>query len=367
MISIISFILILGILVLAHELGHFVTAIKLGVEVEEFGIGFPPKLFSFRRKGIVYSINALPLGGFVKIKGENGDEVNNPKSFVNQKAWKKSLILSAGVIMNFILGFVFLSIGFFIGLPQAIDQNTPTENIKERNVVIAEILPGSPADKAGLRLGDKMIKIDEQEITSSEFLYTYIQEHTEKEFNLNILRGTESLDFKSKPEIVAESQGPILGISMLDTGIVEYGFFAALWQGLKSTVLMTWLILVAFGNLLKDFVSTGQLSPDLSGPIGVAVMSGQVAKLGLIYILNFAAILSLNLAVLNILPIPALDGGRLLFVIIEKIRGKRLGEKVEAILHNSGFALLMLLILVITWRDFVKYGAQMWQGIMNIF
>ncbi|KKP91251.1 MAG: Membrane-associated zinc metalloprotease [Parcubacteria group bacterium GW2011_GWA2_36_10] len=367
MLSIISFVLILGVLVLAHELGHFVTAIKLGVGVEEFGIGFPPKIFSFKRKGIVYSINLLPLGGFVKIKGENGDEVADPKSFVNQKAWKKSLILSAGVIMNFILGFVFLSIGFFIGLPQAVDQNTPTENITERNVVVAEVLAASPADRAGLKLGDKIIDIDGQAIADSEFLYTYIQTHNQQELSLNILRGQENLDIKTKPEIFGENKEPILGISMLDTGIVHYGFWTALWQGLKSTALMTWLILAAFGNLLKDLFTTGHLSPDLSGPVGVAIMSGQVAKLGFIYILNFAAILSLNLAVLNILPIPALDGGRLFFVIIEKIRGKKMGEKIEGILHNSGFVLLMLLILVITWRDFVKYGAQMWQGIMNIF
>ncbi len=367
MISIISFVLILGVLVLAHELGHFVTAIKLGVEVEEFGIGFPPRILSFKRKGVIYSINLLPLGGFVKIKGENGDEANNPKSFVNQAAWKKSLILSAGVIMNFILAFVFLSIGFFIGLPQAIDKNTPTENITDRNVVIAEVLVGSPADKAGLKLGDKIISIDGEAIADSEFLYTYIQAHNQQELDLDVLRGKDQLEIKTKAEIFADSKDPILGISMLDTGVVHYSFFSAIWQALQSSVLMMWMILLAFGNLLKDLFTTGHLSPDLSGPVGVAVMSGQVVKLGFIYILNFAAILSLNLAVLNILPIPALDGGRLLFVIIEKIRGKKMGEKIEGILHNSGFVLLMLLILVITWRDFMKYGAQMWQGIMNIF
>lgn len=367
MISIISFVLILGVLVLAHELGHFVTAIKLGVGVEEFGIGFPPRIFSIKHKGIIYSLNLFPLGGFVKIKGENGDGVEDPKSFVNQKAWKKSLILSAGVIMNFILGFVFLSIGFFVGLPQAIDNNTPTDNITERNVVVAEVLVGGPADISGLKLGDKIINIDGQNVVDSEFLYNYIQAHNQQEFNLNILRGKDTLDIKAKPAVFAESKEPILGIAMLDTGIVHYNFLEALWQGLKSTALMTWLILAAFGNLLKDLFTTGHLSPDLSGPVGVAIMSGQVAKLGFIYILNFAAILSLNLAVLNILPIPALDGGRLFFVIIEKIRGKKMGEKFEAILHNSFFILLMLLILVITWHDFVKYGAQMWQGVKNIF
>lgn len=367
MFTLIVFVLLLGVLVLVHELGHFLTAIRLGVDVEEFGIGFPPRLFSFKRKGILYSINLLPLGGFVKIKGENGDDLNNPKSFVNQKTWKKSLILSAGVLMNFVTAFVLLTLGFMIGMPQAIDPQSDLSQFKDRGVVIIEVLENSAADKAGLEIGDRLVKIDDQVITDSDFVYSFIKEHSDQELNLAINRANESKEIKAKPEVMPDGTEPILGLGMLDVGVVSYGFFASIWQGLQSVVSMTWQILSAFGNLLKDLITTGHLSAGLSGPVGVAIMTGQVARLGLIYIMNFAAILSLNLAVLNILPFPALDGGRLMFVLLEKVRGKKLNESVEAIIHNSGFALLMLLIVFITWRDVVQYGDQIWQGIKNIF
>ncbi|MBP9802017.1 RIP metalloprotease RseP [Patescibacteria group bacterium] len=367
MFTLIVFILLLGVLVLVHELGHFVTAIRLGVDVEEFGIGFPPRIFSFKRKGILYSINLLPLGGFVKIKGENGDDTNNPKSFVNQKTWKKSLILSAGVLMNFLTAFVLLSLGFMIGMPQAVGPDTDLSQVKDKGVVIIEVLDQSPAYLAGLQIGDRLVKIDDQEITNSDFVYDFIKENDNKELNLLISRGDELTEIKAQPSVMPGSDQAILGLGMLDVGVISYGFFTSLWQGLQSTVSMTWQILAAFGNLLKDLVTTGKLSAGLSGPVGVAIMTGQVARLGLIYIMNFAAILSINLAVLNILPFPALDGGRLAFVLLEKVRGKKISEKIEAIFHNSGFALLMLLIIVITWRDVAKYGDQIWLAIKNIF
>lgn len=367
MFTIIVFVLLLGILVLAHELGHFVTAIRLGVEVEEFGIGFPPRIFSFKRKGILYSINLLPLGGFVKITGESGEDASNPKSFVNQKTWKKSLILSAGVLMNFLMAFILLSIGFMWGMPQAIDASTDIKLIKNQGVVIIEVLENSPASVAGLQIGDKLVSVDGLEIQNSEFIYGFIQENNTEELNFVVNRGSKTVELTAKPTVMTDGQEPILGVGMLDVGVVSYGFFSSLWQGAKTTVSMTWQILVAFYNLLKDLITTGHLSQGLSGPVGVAIMTGQVARLGWIYIMNFAAILSINLAVLNILPFPALDGGRLMFVLIEKIRGKKLNEKIEAIVHNTGFSLLMLLIIVITWKDVVKYSDQIWQGIKNIF
>ncbi|MCB9802686.1 RIP metalloprotease RseP [Candidatus Nomurabacteria bacterium] len=367
MFTVIVFVLLLGILVLAHELGHFVSAIRLGVEVEEFGIGFPPKAFSFKHKGIVYSINWIPIGGFVKIKGESGDDLDNPKSFANQKTWKKSVILSAGVLMNFLVAFILLTLGFMIGMPQAIDPNTDTSLIKNQGVVIIEVLENSAADKAGLQIGDRLVQVDGLEINNSEFVYSFIKENNQEELNFVVTRGGEEKKIDAKPEIVEENQEPILGVGMLDVGVVSYGFFGSFWQGAKATGLMTWQILAAFGNLLKDLFTTGHLSQGLSGPVGVAIMTGQVARLGFVYIMNFAAILSINLGVLNILPFPALDGGRLLFVLIEKIRGKKINEKVEAIFHNTGFSLLMLLIIFITWRDVLKYSDQIWQGVKNIF
>ena len=367
MLTFISFIVILGFLVLAHELGHFVSAIKLGVEVEEFGIGFPPRLFSIKRKGIIYSINWIPIGGFVKIKGESGEEVKNPKSFAAQKTWKKSVILSAGVLMNFVVAFIFLSLGFFIGLPQALDKDAPMDKVQDRHVMIMEVAPGSAAEEIGLQIGDNILAMNQREVVDSEFIYNFLTANGTQELNLSIERNKEILELKATPRALNEGETPVLGIGMLDTGIVEYGFFSSIWQGARGTVLMTGRIFSAFYHLLADIITTGKVSAGLAGPVGVAVITGQVVRLGFVYVLNFAAILSLNLAVLNILPFPALDGGRLLFAWIEKIRGKKITQKTEAMIHNSGFVLLMVLIIFITGRDFVKYGGQIWDGIKNIF
>ncbi len=367
MLTIIAFILILGILVLVHELGHFFSAIKLGVDVEEFGIGFPPRMFKIKRKGIIYSINWIPIGGFVKIKGESGDNSEDPKSFVNQPAWKKTIILSAGVIMNFFLAFILLSIGFFVGLPQAFEKDLPNEDIRDRRTLIIEVAPQSPAEKAGLKIGDQVVMFNEETINDSDRLYNLIKEHNQETIGLTIKRGEEEKVFNVKPEVITEGGQPILGIGMIDAGIVSYGFWASIWQGLKTTVLMIGQIFAALYNLLANLITKGQVDAALSGPIGVAVITGQVVKLGWIYILQFAAVLSINLGVVNILPFPALDGGRLLFVLAQKLSRRKLSDRVEAAIHNSGFILLMILFVFITWRDVSRYGRQIWEGIKNIF
>lgn len=166
---------------------------------------------------------------------------------------------------------------------------------------------------------------------------------------------------------MADGGEPIIGIGMIDAGVISYGFFESIWQGLRATVLMIGQIFVALYTLLADLITKGHVDAALSGPIGVAVITGQVVKLGWIYILQFAAVLSINLGVVNILPFPALDGGRLLFVIVQKLSRRKLSDRVEAVIHNSGFILLMILFVFITWRDVSKYGQQIWDGIKNIF
>lgn len=173
--AIIIFILILSLLILVHELGHFVSAIKLGVDVEEFAIGFPPKIFSWKRNGVKYSINWIPMGGFVKITGEQGEGQDDPKSFVNQPAWKKLIIISAGVFMNFVLAFVLLSIVFMVGFPQELTEDTIGKEIKDKNVVILQIAKDSPAEKAGLAIGDKILEVNGEVFESYEDVYTKLE------------------------------------------------------------------------------------------------------------------------------------------------------------------------------------------------
>ncbi len=371
MITFITFVLVLGFLVLVHELGHFVSAIKLGVDVEEFGIGFPPKIFSIKRKGIVYSLNLIPLGGFVKIKGESGDEdKNDPRSFANQKAWKKSIILSAGVFMNLVSAFVLLSIGFYLGLPQAIDRNIQDKNITYQGVVIMEVMENSSADKSGLEIGDYIISINDKELDQADDVYDSISSNiadNSENIKLVIKRRGEEKEFDIKPTIMENNSQPIIGIGLIDTGIVNYSFLGSIIHGFNVTIAMIKNIIIAFGELLWNLITGQGLAQELSGPVGVAIISGQVAKMGWIYVLQFAAILSINLGIINILPFPALDGGRLLFVAIEKIRGKKIPPKIEALIHNTGFILLLLLILVVTFRDIGKYGGGFIEMIKNIF
>lgn len=395
--TILIFVIVLGVLIFVHELGHFLTARKLNIDVEEFGFGYPPRVLGvavFEAKdqssaktkktyrwfwgnklskqddkvpAMIYSLNLLPLGGFVKITGESGDNSDNPRSFINQSVSKRALVLSAGVLMNFILAWFLFSVVFFKGFPQAIENSQAVDPAVVSDIVIAEVLADSPAAKAGLLLGDKIITVNGQNLTKSDDVISLIQASKEQEIIFKINRQTQEIELSIKPEFIEAQGETMIGIALVDTTIVHYGFFGSIWQGLKVTALMVWRILEALYQLLAGLIVTGKVAADLSGPVGVAVLTGQVAEMGWLYLLQFMAILSVNLGVLNILPIPALDGGRLLFVIIEKIRGRRLNQKAEAIVHNIGFALLMLLIIVVTIKDIGRYGGAWLQGLKNIF
>jgi regulator of sigma E protease len=367
MLTVLVFILILGLLVLVHEIGHFVSALRLGVDVEEFGLGFPPRLISFKRKGIRYSLNLLPLGGFVKIKGESGGDNEDPHNFFLQPVWKKSIILSAGVTMNFLLAWLLLAFGFYHGLPQAIESGSTENGLTERRVLIMEVVKNSPALQAGLGVGDEILSINNVKITNSEEVYNLIETSTTTEVAIGYVREGQTKETKIKPEIIDNSSEFLIGIGVIDTAVVHYGFWGSLGQGLKTTVILTWQILVALYNLLAKLLTEGKLMAEISGPVGVAAMTGKFVKMGWIFILQFAALLSINLAIINILPFPALDGGRLAFVFLEKIRGHRVSEKIENIIHNSGFVLLMLLIVVITFRDLGRYGGSILGFFRNLF
>jgi regulator of sigma E protease len=406
----IIFVLVLGILIFVHELGHFLTARKLGIGVEEFGFGYPPRIFgilvSKKKKNkvvtadatdskdipakstarwkffwgnkiksenldrvsedqIIYSLNLLPLGGFVKILGENGEQSNNPENFANQAAWKRSLVLSAGVIMNFIFAFLLLSVGFLLGLPQTIDQNTPLDKVSDQKVVIVEVFPQSPAEEQGLKINDVILAIDGANVKNTNEVFDKLQ--VNKEVTFTIDRNNEQQEVKLLPKIMPDHDKPIIGVAMVDTGIIKYGFLASVWKGLQATAVLSSRVLEALYMLFYNLLTQGKVSADLSGPIGVAVITGQVAQMGFIYLLQFAAILSINLGIINILPFPALDGGRLLFILIEKIRRKKVSEKIEGISHNVGFILLMALVVVITYRDLQKYGVGFFEKIKNLF
>lgn len=362
--TIIIFVLVLSVLVFVHELGHFWTARRLGVKAEEFGFGFPPRVFGWQlkagrwyfirgsrdlteeesKRGTVYSLNWVPIGGFVKIKGENGDGENERDSFSSKPIWKRALILSAGVIMNILLAFGLFSACFMIGAPQSTSEGG--------SVQIEEVISDSPAEQAGLKPGDQIISIAEQKPVDIAEAQQFIGQTQDESFVMEIKRGGEVLSLDV--EGVVENGQARIGVGLGQVEIVRYPWYQAIYEGLKYTFFVLWVIIVAFFELLYNLIIGAPVGEAVGGPVRIAQMTGDVARIGLVYLLNFTALLSLNLAVINFFPFPALDGGRLLFLLIEKIKGRPVKREFEAALHNIGFILLMMLIVWVTIKDVLR-------------
>lgn len=373
--TIITFIIILSVLVFVHELGHFMMARKFGVRAEEFGFGFPPRAFGMyknnqgRRKivwgarevtdcpGTVYSLNWLPLGGFVKIKGEDGGERSEADSFAGRPVWQRAFMLAAGVVMNIILAAVLISAGYMIGLPQALDgQLDASARVSNKKIQIVEVMKNTPAAAAGLELGDVILSIDNKNFANYQELQNYVAANIGHKLSYKIERGRDLIGLEVAPELMKETGKGGIGVAISETGLVSYPWYLAIWQGTKTTLILTWSIIMAFYELIKGLIFGRGVAADLAGPVGIAALTGQVARLGFAYLLQFTALLSINLAVINFLPFPALDGGRVLFLIIEKIKRSPVKKEVEAAIHNIGFALLMLLVLLVTFRDVSRFS-----------
>ncbi len=357
--TLLLFLAVLSLLVFVHEFGHFIVAKKSGMKVEEFGFGFPPRLWAIRRGGTAYSINWIPLGGFVKIKGESGEQRFDHDSFSFQSAWKRLLVLVAGVTMNMVLAAVLLSIGFMLGLPTIVEDGiSSSARLADEQIRVVSVLSGSPAERAGFESGDALLSIDGIPFASAKEAHGHITTHVEQDMVFVVEREGVSISATLRAEALPEVGITGVGVGLVKTALVSYPWYLAIVNGIVATGMFTWEVLKAFWDLLANLVVRQEVSVDLSGPVGIAVMTGQVAELGFVYLLQFAALLSINLAVVNILPFPALDGGRVLFLAIEKLRRKPVDERLEAMVHNLGFAALMGLVLLVTYRDLVRFGDQ---------
>ena len=350
MAPLIMMVVAISVLILVHELGHFYSARMLGVKVEEFGFGFPPRIFSKVKNGIRYSINALPFGGFVKIFGENGEGKGSPTSFTSRLAWQRQLILAAGVLMNLILAWVLFSIVAGIGVPQVSD--TPNSNIP---VSIIGVTPHSPAEQKDLRFGDQILEMRsgdlslrvEREKDVSDFVDGYRGE----EITVVVRRGGNIKEIAVTPRTrVPVGEGP-LGISLGRLTTERVAWYQTPIAGGKMLVQTFVAIIGGLWFILTQLIRHGGSNVSVSGPVGIYFFGRDVQALGLSYVLQFIGMLSVNLAVLNALPIPALDGGRMFFILIEKIRGSRMNPVTEARAHTIGFALLILLMAVVTYKD----------------
>ncbi len=394
MITVLIFILVLGLLVFVHELGHFLSARRNGVEVEEFGFGFPPRIFGiyFNKKGqrrivwgskeieeirearkigeerTVYSLNWIPLGGFVKIKGEDGEEKENPRSFAAKSPFIRAKILVAGVAMNFLLAAVLFSFGFWLGVPQVAEE-VKGARIGSEKIQIIEVGKETPAEAMGIRAGDEILGARKENkvirFTSVEEVQDFIRENKGNQVTLEIQRGKEELKVSGVPRVdFPEGEGP-LGISLAKVVVARYPWYKAIVKGFEYTFSLAITFISFLGFLVWRLVIGQPVSLDVSGPVGIAVLTGQVAQLGFDYLLRFAAMLSVNLAIINALPIPALDGGRILFVLIEKFKGSPVSRKVEQQAHNIGFVFLIALMILVTARDVAKF--DIFEKIKNIF
>ncbi len=333
----------LSILILIHELGHFLTAKFFGVEVEEFGLGFPPRLFSKRFGETTYSINFLPFGGFVKISGEDGSgKPPTKRSFVSQPVWRRSAIILSGVLMNVFLGWLILSIVFFVGAPE--------------HLLIADVAPDSPAFSANLESGDVILEAEHEgqrlsdPIKSSD-LINLVNQSPGGLFFLKVIRDKEVIEVSIfGREIPPEGQGS-LGVSLIDIGFTPEPFLKSFAKGFINTFVMLGLIAVGFFNFfIKIFTSPGIIET-IAGPVGIIALSAQAGSLGLMYLFQLMAFISLNLVILNLIPFPALDGGRFLFLIIEKIKGSPISRRIQSILNAAGFIALIILMVLVTIGD----------------
>jgi regulator of sigma E protease len=372
--TIIIFLIVLSILVFVHELGHFYTARKFGVKCDEFGFGFPPRLCGWKKvngkrkffwgsediekiksEDTVFSINYIPLGGFVKIKGEDGENKAEPDSFVAQKIWKRVVILSAGVTMNVFLTIFCLIIALMIGAPQVVDTDDPSLQPEDAKVQIISILENSPAKQLALEAGDTIVSLDGNTVKKLVDVSGYLETKENQTVKMTIDRGGELKEYEFAPAQLKETGKPGLGVGLAVTGTVKYPWYKAMYLGFVAAYQMFLQIIVAFYTVIKNALVGQPLGVDLAGPVGIAVMTGKAAKLGFVYVLQFMAMLSMNLAIINFLPFPALDGGRVIFLLVEKIRGKAVSQKIESIVHTVGFAMLMLLFVLVTGKDLFRF------------
>ncbi len=366
--SIFIFIVILLVLVLAHEFGHFFTAKRFGIRVDEFGFGFPPKLFGFKKWETEYTFNLLPIGGFVKIFGEDPNDENThgpdaSRSFVSKPHWQQALVLFAGILSNFLLAWLLLSIGFMSGLPSSVNDEKHSYEIKDAHTVIVSVAPDSPAFIAGLKSGDKIFSISNKDFSPSsnspETVVNLVAESKNKEIEIGYVSNgkefiAENVNYVKIIPTTEMSEKPVIGVSMDQIGTVKLPLYQAFYEGMKLTIHVTKSTALGLYTLIHDGIMGNGSFNSVTGPVGMVGIVGDAYQFGFVYLLSFAALISINLAIINLIPFPALDGGRLFFLLIEKIKGSPLNPKVSNTANMVGFIVLILLMLIVTYHDVVK-------------
>lgn len=336
--TLIATIFVFGLLIFFHELGHFLTAKLVGMRVEEFAIGFGPKLLSRKYGETVYSLRIIPLGGFNKISGMDPDEEQDERSFNSKPIWARMLVIVAGSTMNFILPVILF---FFVFIGAGID--TPSNS-----PIIGNIFPDKPAAQAGLQPGDRIISVNETDINSWRDFVNVVQTNAGNQLMIRYETNGTVKNTSVTPEYDNKADRGIIGV-MPKIENYQPGITEGIGLALKQTYTVAGSMVTGIAQMI-----TGKASAELAGPIGVAQMAGEVAQLGIIPLLQFAAFLSINLGLINLLPVPVLDGGHLVTLAIEGIRGKSLSRNKMQFIQMVGFALLMILLIITTFKDIAR-------------
>lgn len=363
--GILIFILVLLILVLIHEFGHFIVAKLCKMEVEEFAFGFPPRLFSKKVGETDYIFNSLPLGGYVKIKGESFDEetyvnnINNKRSFIGSPKWIQLLVVLSGVAMNWVLAFVLLFIIAVGGhLTEVTQDNKAT--LSNINYYVTNVIKGSPVYVSGIVEGDTInnIYIDNVRIdmTSKDIILQNIKSNINKEIKINYTnRDRLNIDaIVSGVYGLSDNKEKAIGLSFEQFGEERLGFKDSIVYSYNKVIFYTKATIVGVYQVFSDLFTSGNVSDSVAGPIGIYSILSEGRLLGFDYLLSIVAILSISLAIFNMLPIPSLDGGRCLFILWEMLVGKRLNNTFMAYMNTIGFFLLMILMFVVIYKDIVK-------------
>jgi len=341
-VTIIVFILILGLLIFVHEMGHFIAARLTGVKVEEFGMGFPPRLFAIKRGETVYSLNLIPLGGFCKMLGE--EDPSEPRSLASKRPLTKLFVLGAGPVMNAVLPIVLLTIAFMIPRQVVIG-----------DVVIEEVATDSPAAEAGIEPGDTVLSINGHSIQNiGDLIYdVHLSLGEETTLELEAEDGSQKVVTLVPRWAPPEGEGPV-GVALSLANTYEVSEHYPFWEAVPKSATTLWETFELIRNEVRSWFARGT-APQVGGPVAIFQITGEANAAGPSYLLQFAAFLSLNLAIINLLPLPALDGGRIVFVLLEVVRrGKRVSPRTEGLIHLVGFMMLIGLILVITYFDILR-------------
>lgn len=356
LLTIFVFLVILTVLVLIHELGHFLTAKKFGIKVEEFGLGFPPRVFGKKIGETLYSINALPIGGFVKLYGEDdagGGKVSKSKNvakdldraFFTKPIWQRIIVVTAGVAMNFFLAVIIATYLFT-------SQGLPKDN---QNVLITQVVKNTPAEAAGIIAGDAIVSIDGKTVANPAELIAAAKSKMGSEVTLIVKRGDSEIPVKITPRVnPPEGEGSMgIGVEQNIT-FQKYPFPQSLYYGTKQALQDSVLVVTGFLDMIKTIFTKQTIPAGVAGPVGMAQLTGEFVKIGPDAVLSLVYMLSLSLAVLNILPIPALDGGRLFFILIELFTRRKVNAKYEAYAHMVGIVVLLTFLAFISYKDILR-------------